>query len=81
MIEIALLVLGIAIYALGWFHRIVWDKIKLLENKVVLKVNKVDPEPESTFLDPDDIVQVTRFEQQEIERKLNPEKYSQVSEE
>lgn len=72
----------IGAYCLGFFFRTLRDKVKALEANVVAKIKaKDEDEPASTFIDADDVVQRARFEQQEIERKLNPEKYAQVSEE
>lgn len=67
-------------YILGFYFKELWNKVKALESKIVLPA-KPEEESESTFIDPDDVVQLARFEQQEIERKLNPEKYPSLPEE
>jgi hypothetical protein len=72
MIELAFVLTAVAAYLLGFYHRVVWNKIKALESNVITKIKaKEEPESESTFLDPDDVIQRARFEQAEIQRKLN----------
>lgn len=61
-------------YTLGFYFKELWNKVKALESKIVLQA-KPEEEPESTFIDPEDVVQLARFEQREIERKLNPERF------
>lgn len=74
MIELALVLISVAAFSLGFFFRILWDKIKALESNIVTQIKtKQQSESASTFLDPDDIVQRARFEQAEIQRKLNPD--------
>lgn len=78
MIELAFVLSIIGAFTLGLYHRVIWDKVRALEANVVTKIKaKEELQPESTFIDPDDIVQVTRFEQAEIQRKLNPEQNAQ----
>lgn len=63
-------------YVLGFYFKELWNKVKALESKIVLPAKpKSEVEQVSTFIDEDDVVQKARFEQAEIERKLNPEKY------
>lgn len=64
----------ITAYTLGFYFKELWNKVKALESKIIL-LAKPEEEPESTFIDPEDVVQLARFEQREIERKLNPERF------
>lgn len=73
MIELSFVLACIGAFTLGFFFRTLWDKVKRLESNIETRVKSKEPEPESTFLDPDDIVQVARFEQEEIRRQLNPD--------
>lgn len=75
MTELAYILTFFGAYALGFYFKELWNKVKALEARVALPVKPKEEEPESTFIDPEDVVQRARFEQQEIERKLNPEKY------
>lgn len=83
MIVLAFVLAVLGALWLGFYLNILWNKVKALEAKIVLpaKSKSETEEPISTFIDEDDVVQRARFEQQEIERKLNPEKYSQMSDE
>lgn len=64
-------------YILGFYFKELWNKVKALESNIEAKISNKDEFEEniSTLFDEDDVVQRARFEQQEIERKLNPEKY------
>lgn len=72
MIELSFALGCIGAFSLGFFFRTLWDKVKVLESNIGTKI-KPEEEPESTFLDPDDVVQRARFEQEEIRRQLNPD--------
>lgn len=73
MIELSFVLACIGAFTLGFFFRILWDKVKQLEGKIETRVKPKEEEPGSTFLDPDDVVQRARFEQEEIRRQLNPD--------
>lgn len=74
MIELSFVVAVLGAFSLGVFARTLWDKVKALELAVSFRIApKEEPEPGSTFLDPDDVVQRARFEQEEIRRQLNPD--------
>lgn len=72
---IAIVLALIASFLAGFYFRVLWDKVKSLEAKIATRIKATEPkpEPDSTFLDPDDIIQQARFEQAEIQRKLNPD--------
>lgn len=73
MVELTITVAVLGALGLGFFFRILWDKVKQLEGEIETRVKPKEEEPESTFLDPDDVVQRARFEQEEIRRQLNPD--------
>lgn len=74
MIELSFVLAVLIAFIAGLYCRVFWDKVEGLEAKLAAKIKPdKEPEPESTFLDPDDVVQRARFEQEEIRRQLNPE--------
>lgn len=77
MSELAYVLTFITAYTLGFYFKELWNKVKALESNIEAKKSNQDEFEEniSTLFDEEDVVQRARFEQQEIERKLNPEKY------
>lgn len=75
MLIVAFILVALAAYLLGFYHRLLWDKVKVLESNIASKTKAREEfeQPTSTFLDPDDVLQRARFEQAEIQRTLNPE--------
>lgn len=73
MIELSFVVAVLGAFSLGLFFRTLWDKVKVLESNIETRVKTKEPQTESSFFDPDDVVSRVRFEQEEIRRQLNPD--------
>lgn len=73
MIAVAFILVAVLGFLGGFYHRAFLNRLESLEFKLKDYLQPNSPiEPESTFLDPDDVLQAARFEQAEIQRKLNP---------
>lgn len=56
------------------------SRLRKLEERKDSRLNPVAPKPKSVIIDPTDLEQQVKMEQEEMLRKLNPENYNDLPE-
>lgn len=68
---LAVVILLIASFLLGYYFRNLTDKVGKLEEEVKQKVSKPKKEPDSVVIDPLDPVQEAIYQQKKLQERLN----------
>lgn len=76
MILLAWVLSLIATAYVSFHYRKLYDNLSELKSKLEAYIKPIkDQEPDSTLIDPDDVVAMARFEHEQRMKELNPELY------